>query len=302
MNQDDIVLAYGLLQAFNGISAIASLGNCIYLFTTRRKNLDTLAGRLIFYLCAADFLCELFYSLDVVNNAGYHKFSFNLCIFITYTSVAFSHCGSLWTLMMGVHLWRAVKGKREIEEWIYHAVCWGLPLLYLIIPIGLKQVGIGCYFNTFWVIITFTLAPRLVIFLCVFVTMGLVLMEMEKLRKAFAWSNNNSKKHTARRRLFLMQVWAIPNAVATIVLIIPQFWFTHWIFYIALWVNQLQGLANVLSTGEKKLILAIINLYRKIFRRKLDNQKATKLPHVDFEVSNNTSEAQIDGSLPIGIS
>jgi len=119
--------------------------------------------------------------------------------------------------------------------------------------------------------------PRLVICATVFVTIGLVLAEVEKLKKAFSWSPQ-SKRYAVHRKLFLIQVWFIPITVATISTVFepPLTWY----YMACLYITALQGFANVLATGEKKIILATRNLFRRYFckqKRRMD----TKLSHID---------------------
>jgi len=292
MDEQNIALAYILMNVCNAISGLAALCNCIYLVGTRKKNLDTVSGRLILYLCFADSVASLFYS--VILTVDEKTFLPTMaCTFSVYMNIAFYHSSSLWTCMIGVHLWRAVKGKKEIEENIYHIICWGIPLIGMLIPIIAGQIGEvigeGCFLKELWSITVFYYSPRMFFFCFVFVTIGLVLLEIGKLRKIFSWSNQNSRKHTARRRLFMIQIWVVPCTIATIILFfIP---YSSWVSFVCLYINALQGLANVLSTGEKKIILAVTNLCKRIHRRIRKKPNGTELSH---SYPDNTSDIQTE--------
>jgi len=225
------------------------------------------------------------------------------CILVGYVDIASWHSSSLWACVIGVHLWRAVKGKREIEERYYHIVCWGIPLLFMIIPIGLGEIGLllghACYLRTTWSSDVFANGPRVLFFGFVFLTMGWVLLEMRKLRKVFAWSNNNTQKYTARRKLLLMMASFIPCAFGTVLILIvtPN----TWIYFVGIYLQDFQGLANVLSTKERQIISAVSKLSKKICGRKKKSRQATILAPPEFEagaIQIDPSSDVSDSTLP----
>jgi len=243
-----------------------------------------------YLLCLADLMACVFFQI-MLSDDNKDFLTNNLCIFTVYVQMAFYHSSSLWVCMIGVHLWRAVKGKKQLNERIYHCICWDIPFLYLIVPIGLRQVGYTtrtkCFLEGYLTIVVFYDLPRMLFCGCVFVTVCLVLLEVEKLRKAFSWSNCKSQKYTSRRRLFLIQLWFIPCAIATFIsLFVP---YESWPFMVTLYINTFQGLANVLSTGERKIILSTRKLFKKIFKRMRTNP--TMLSHL---TSSTVGTAQTD--------
>jgi len=62
-----------------------------------------------------------------------------------------------------------------------------------------------------------------------------------------------------------MQACLFPCMIGTILLL--SFSENDWPFYFGLYLSATQGITNVLATGEKKLILAVINLIKKITKR-----------------------------------
>jgi len=155
-----------------------------------------------------------------------------------------------------------------------------------------------CYLKTMWSRDVFANGPRVLFFGFVFVTMGLVLLEMRKLRKVFAWSNN-SQKYTARRKLFLMMASFVPCAFGTvlILIVIPN----TWIYFVGIYLQALQGLANVLSTKERQIISAVSKFSKKICGGKKKSRQATILAPPEFEagaIQIDPSYSASDGTLP----
>jgi len=70
--------------------------------------------------------------------------------------------------------------------------------------------------------------------------------------------------------------------------------YVNWVSFVCLYIILLQGLANVLSTGEKKIILATTNLCRNLCKRIRKKRKGSQLPSMGAD---NTSNIQIE-SMP----
>jgi len=136
-----LIAGFGLFSALLGVTGAASLSALFFVF----PGLRNFRGKLILYLSIShvvwitSILIGLCWALaDEIIPSG-------LCVFTGFLLQWFTVSSDFWVISIAVYLYFNIVRGRDLEdkEWVFHAVCWGLPFILSLIPFSTCGYGIA---------------------------------------------------------------------------------------------------------------------------------------------------------------
>jgi len=159
-------------------------------------SLRTFRGRLVFFLCVANFIWML---SMLIGLSSFFKGSVNetleinlpFCEFLGFLVQWFEISDGFWVCSIAVYLYLSiVKGKHVKEyEWLFHVICWGVPFILSLIPWfipgGYRVAGSWCWIHSTENQLLFTYVFILLDMSIILTLYSLIILHIIRIYKSF---------------------------------------------------------------------------------------------------------------------